>query len=78
MLIIHYRGGIEGSLEAGMATHSSILAWKIPWTEAPGESTVHRVAESDTTECLAHTHIHIEDLSRLKVRCLLFPQMTVV
>ena len=58
MLIIHYRGGIEGSLEAGMATHSSILAWKIPWTEAPGESTVHRVAESDTTECLAHTHIH--------------------
>ena len=26
----------EGLLEKGMATHSSILAWKIPWTEEPG------------------------------------------
>ena len=26
----------EDSLEEGMATHSSILAWKIPWTEEPG------------------------------------------
>ena len=25
----------EDSLEKGMATHSSILAWKIPWTEEP-------------------------------------------
>jgi len=24
-------------LEEGMATHSSILAWRIPWTEEPGE-----------------------------------------
>ena len=28
--------GQEDSLEEGMATHSSILAWKIPWTEEPG------------------------------------------
>ena len=28
--------GQEYSLEKGMATHSSILAWKIPWTEEPG------------------------------------------
>ena len=27
--------GQEGLLEKGMATHSSILAWKIPWTEEP-------------------------------------------
>ena len=27
----------EDSLEAGMATHSSIPAWRIPWTEEPGE-----------------------------------------
>ena len=27
-----------------MATHSSILAWRIPWTEEPGGSTVHGVA----------------------------------
>ena len=29
--------GQEGPLEKGMATQSSILAWKIPWTEEPGE-----------------------------------------
>ena len=28
--------GREDSLEKEMATHSSILAWKIPWTEKPG------------------------------------------
>ena len=29
--------GQENPLEEGMATHSSILAWRIPWTEEPGE-----------------------------------------
>ena len=28
--------GLEDPLEEEMATHSSILAWKIPWTEEPG------------------------------------------
>ena len=28
--------GQEDLLEKGMATHSSILVWKIPWTEKPG------------------------------------------
>ena len=28
--------GQEETLEKGMATHSSILAWRIPWTEEPG------------------------------------------
>ena len=28
--------GWEDSQEKGMATHSSILAWRIPWTEEPG------------------------------------------
>ena len=28
--------GEEDPLEKGMATHSSILAWRIPWTEEPG------------------------------------------
>ena len=27
----------EDPLEKGIATHSSILAWKIPWTEEPGK-----------------------------------------
>ena len=29
--------GQEDPLEEGMAVHSSILAWRIPWTEEPGE-----------------------------------------
>ena len=28
--------GLEDHLEKGMETHSSILAWRIPWTEEPG------------------------------------------
>ena len=28
--------GLDDSLEKGMAVHSSILAWRIPWTEEPG------------------------------------------
>ena len=28
--------GLEDTQEKGMATHSSILAWRIPWTEEPG------------------------------------------
>ena len=28
--------GREDALEKGMATHSSILAWRFPWTEKPG------------------------------------------
>ena len=29
--------GQEDPLEEGMATHSSVLAWRIPWTEEPGK-----------------------------------------
>ena len=29
--------GQKDSLEKGMPTHSSILVWRIPWTEEPGE-----------------------------------------
>ena len=38
--------GWEDPLEEDMATHSSILAWRIPWAEEPGGATVNRVAES--------------------------------
>ena len=45
--------GPEGPLEKAIATHSSILAWRIPWTEEPsGRQTVHGVAELDMTEQL--------------------------
>ena len=41
--------GREDPLEKEMATDSSILAWKIPWTAEPGYSPWGR-KESDTTE----------------------------
>ena len=41
------REGTYVYLEKKMATHSSILAWRIPWTEEPGGLyTVHRVARA--------------------------------
>ena len=41
--------GLDDPLEEGMATHSSILAWRIPWTEAPTVwATVCGVAKSWT------------------------------
>ena len=38
--------GQVDALEKGMVTHSSILAWEIPWTEEPGGATVHGVTKS--------------------------------
>ena len=40
--------GQEDSLEKGMATYSSTLVWRFPWTEEPGRSPWGR-QESDTT-----------------------------
>jgi len=37
-------------LEEGMETHSSILAWRIPWTEKPGGLNPQGRKESDMTE----------------------------
>ena len=38
-----------GSLDKEMATHSSILAWRIPWTEEPGGLQAVGLQESDMT-----------------------------
>ena len=46
--------GQKDPLEEDMTSHSSILAWKIPWTEDPGGSP-WSYKELDTTECL-NTH----------------------
>ena len=40
--------GQEDLLEKEMATHSSTLAWKIPWTEEPGR--LQSMGSTDTTE----------------------------
>ena len=42
--------GWEVPLEKGMATYSSILDWRIPWTEEPGGYSPWDCKESDTTE----------------------------
>ena len=42
----------SASKEKGMATHSSILAWRTPWTEEPGGYSPRGHKESDTTEQL--------------------------
>ena len=47
--------GWEDPLEKGMATQSSILAWRIPWTEEPLCPWGHK--ESDKTEQPPHTHM---------------------
>ena len=41
--------GGEDPLEKEMATHSNILAWKVPWTEEPGGLQSMGFQESDTT-----------------------------
>ena len=58
--------GEEDPLEEGMATYSSILAWRIPWTEelCGLESTGRK--ESDTTERL---HFHFPLLLLLLLSC---------
>ena len=57
--------GQEDPLEKEMATHSSILAWKIPWTEEPGrlQSIGLQRAEHDW----ATEHIHIIYSSMLQM-----------
>ena len=52
----------EGPLEKGIATHSSMLAWRIPWIEEPGElqsMESQRVGCDWVTEC-THTHTHTQ------------------
>ena len=54
--------GREDPLEKEMATHSSILAWRIPWTEELGELQSTGRKELDTTERL-HFFFHFHLLS---------------
>ena len=63
-----------------MATHFSILAWKIPWAEVPGRLQLMGSQESDTTEWLSHilgqclsTSITYSDIEHL-LMCFLVAQ----
>ena len=46
---------LDNPLEKGMATHSSVLAWRIPWTEEPGGLQSMESKESDTPKRLMFT-----------------------
>ena len=51
--------GLGRSPGGGMATHTSILSWRIPTERGAWWATVHGIAELDTTEQLSmHTHTH--------------------
>ena len=50
--------GWEDPLEKGMAIHSSILAWRIPWREEPGRLQSMGHKESDMTERLHYTILY--------------------
>ena len=49
--------GPEDPLEEGMATPSSVLAWRIPWTEEPGELQFI-VLQREKAEATGHAHTH--------------------
>ena len=51
-----YLCGCTLSLEKETAAHSSILAWRIPWTEEPGGPWSTGSRESDTTEATKHAY----------------------
>ena len=55
--------GQEDLLEKAVATHSSILAWRIPWTEEePGGLQSMGSRREDMTEQLTHTHTSFQQI----------------
>ena len=55
--------GWEDPLQKGMATHSSILAWRIPWTEEPGglqSMGLQRIGHDSETKHTTHKIIYIQ------------------
>ena len=78
--------GQKDPLEEGMATHSSILTWKIPWTEEPGglwstgSTKSQRWLSGWTTETglVSNSYLKCRQLMRMKIRhCQSKDQMTV-
>ena len=68
--------GQEDILEKGMVTHSSILGWKIPWTEEPWQTTVQGVTkELDMTEQLSvHANTQTQAIPHFVI-CMIIAQM---
>ena len=56
--------GREDPLEKELADHSSVLAWRIPWTEEPGRLQSMGSQGSDKTERLNHHYVNKEKESK--------------
>ena len=56
--------GQEDLLEKEMATHSSVLAWKIPWTEEPG--TLQSMGPKEWEDTAERLHFHFQNQNHLK------------
>ena len=65
--------GLEDYLEKEMATHSSILAWRIPWTEEPGGLQSMGVTKS-RTQLSAWTTTELKPLSKWKMSAFSIPE----
>ena len=61
--------GLGRSLEKEMATHSTILAWKIPWAEELGrlQFTVLQIRTQLSMHTHTHTHTHTQSLCNFDV-----------
>ena len=60
--------GQEDPPEKGMATHSSVVAWRIPWTEEPGGlQSVYRVKKSQTWPSGPVQFSSVQSLSRVQL-----------
>ena len=68
-MLINWLTGANEALEKDIATHSSILAWEIPWTEEPGRLQSMESQESDMTEPLNHHHQDIKD-KRIRIHAI--------
>ena len=69
--------GREDPLEEGTATHSSILAWRVPWTEEPG-GLQPMGSQSQTRLSDFHFHIHSPpDLPPVQAGTLLWAEFRV-
>ena len=59
--------GKNDPLEEGMATHSNILAWRIPWTEEPGElQSIELQKVRQDWSNLAHMHHYSYNLKKCR------------
>ena len=59
--------GREGPLEEGMATHSSILAWRLPWAEEPGGlGSIGSQRVGHDRSDVAHTHASFKGIHNVR------------